>query len=343
MATMPGSRRRIGARRWAAWTAVAGVLALAGTGPGEALAFRNVKEGAKAPDFTLSSTEGKTLALSSLQGKAVVLALVRQGQDRSADVLADLSRLDPSLGGETAVVAVVVNPADGDAAAWASQGGAKFPVLLDTSAEVYGLYGVVVTPSTGVLAPDGTFRGEVGSHTASYRRQVEHLIKVALGLAEQGEPLEEAASGPAKPEERKAAERELEKARLLLQRKMTDKALAAARQAVQSDPSYVEAHVVLGNLLLETSEEGAGEALGHFEKALELSPKDVDARAGTARVKSIQGDHEEAARILEGAALLNPKPEKLYYELGRVYERAGQFEKAVGAYRKALERLLEGG
>lgn len=341
MAKVPGSRRGIGGRRWAARAVVAGVLAVGGATPGEVLAFRNVKEGAKAPGFSLKATDGTSLALGSLQGKAVVLALVRQGQDRSADVLADLARLDPSLAGETAVVAVVVNPADGDAARWASQAGAKFPVLLDTAAEVYGLYGVVVTPSTGVLAPDGTFRGEVGSHTAGYRRQVEHLVKVALGLAAEGEPLEEVTSAPGKPEERKAAERELEKARLLLKRKMVDKALAAARQAVQADPSYAEAHVVLGNLLLETSEEGAGEALGHFEKALELSPKDADARAGTARVKSIQGDHEEAARILEGAAQLNPKPEKLYYELGRVYERAGQFEKAVGAYRKALERLLE--
>lgn len=340
MATMPGSRRSVGARRWAAWTVAVGVLAAAG--PGEVLAFRNVKEGAKAPDFTLSSTAGEALALSSLQGKAVVLALVRQGQDRSADVVADLARLDPSLAEEAAVVAVVLNPADGDAAAWAYQGGAKFPVLLDTSGEVYGLYGVVVTPSTGVLAPDGTFRGEVGSHTASYRRQVEQLLRVALGQAAPGEPPEEAASGPAKSEERKAAERELEKARLLLKRKMTDKALAAARQAVQSDPSYAQAHVVLGNLLLETSEaEGAGDALGHFEKALELSPKDVEARAGTARVKSIRGEHEEAARILEGAAQINPKPEKLYYELGRVYERAGQLDRAVGAYRKALERLLD--
>jgi predicted TPR repeat methyltransferase len=44
--------------------------------------------------------------------------------------------------------------------------------------------------------------------------------------------------------------------------------------------------------------------------------------------------------LLEQAALLNPKPEKVYFELGRVHERAGEYPEAVQAYRKALERLL---
>ena len=44
--------------------------------------------------------------------------------------------------------------------------------------------------------------------------------------------------------------------------------------------------------------------------------------------------------MLQQAVMLNPRPEKVYYELGRVYERAGDYQKAVEAYRKALERLL---
>lgn len=333
-----GIRRRTWQRGWAG-VALAGAVVLAGAAPG--YAFRNLQEGTKAPEFSLKATDGKAVSLTGLQGKAVVLAFVRQGQARSADALADLTKLDPALAEKTAVVAVVLNPAEGDAAQWAAQAGVKYPVLLDEAGNVYGLYGVMVAPSTGVLTPDGTFRGEVDSHTAAYRGQVEHLVRVALGLATEQEAQAEASSAPAKPEERKVAERDLEKAKLLLKRKMADKALGSAREAVKADPTYVEAHVVLGQLLLDVSEENADEALGHFEKALELSPKDVDAKAGSARVKSIKGDHEGAAKILEEAVQLNPKPEKLYYALGRVHERAGQFEKAVGAYRKALEKLLE--
>ncbi|MBE0616310.1 MAG: redoxin domain-containing protein, partial [Proteobacteria bacterium] len=304
-------------RNWVV-AALAGGLFLAAAVPSPA--FRNVPEGTKAPEFSLKAIDGTSVTLAGLRERAVVLAFVRQGQERSAEALADLANLDPALAEKTAVVAVVINPDEGDAAQWAAQTGAKYPVLLDSAGEVYGLYGVMVVPTTGVLAPDGTFRGEIGSHTAAYRGEVEHLVRVALGLATETEDAAEKPSAPAKPEERKIAERDLEKARLLLKHKMADKALGAAREAVKADPTYVEAQVALGQLLLDVSEENADEALGHFEKALELAPKDGDAKSGLARVKSIKGDSEGAAKILEDAVKLNPKPEKLYYDLGRVYE-----------------------
>ena len=72
------------------------------------LAFRNLKEGAPAPEFTLSTTKGESIALKSLQGKAVVLSFVRQGQEKSVKVLKALSGLPAD--NKVAVVAVVVNP-----------------------------------------------------------------------------------------------------------------------------------------------------------------------------------------------------------------------------------------
>jgi len=314
-------------------------LALASVAPSHG--FRNVPEGGKAPDFTLKGLDGKTVSLGSHAGKAVVLAFVRQGQERSAEALADLAKLDRALAERALVVSVVLNPAEGDAAQWVSPLGVTFPVLLDDAGEAYGLYGVMVAPSTGVIAPDGTFRGEVGSHTAGYLGEVEDLVREALGIAAPKAEAATAEASPGKTEERKSAERHLEKARLLLKRKMADKAVAAAEEAVAADPTYADAHVTAGELLLDLSDDRADEALGHFEKALALSPKDVGAKVGVARVKGVKGDHEAAAEMLLSAAKINPKPEKLYYELGRVYERAGQFEQAVGAYRKALERLLE--
>jgi tetratricopeptide (TPR) repeat protein len=304
-----------------------------------AVAFRGVEVGAEAPDFSLESTTGRQVSLSDFRGKAVLLAFVRQGQEKSAKTLADLSRLDPALGDQVQVVAVVVNPDKGDAEQWASEVGATFPVLVDTTGEVYGGYGVLVLPSTGVIEPEGTLRGEVNGHTASFKGEVERHAKTVLGLATTAAAEEKV--GPAKSEERKTAERHLQKARILTKRKMKEKAAVAAREAVAADGSYTDAQEFLGNLLLDLSDDNADEARGHFEKALELDPRSSEAKVGLARVKSIQGDSEGAAAILEEAARLNPRPEKLYYQLGLVYERAKQYEKAVAAYRKALDRLLK--
>ncbi len=304
------------------------------------LAFRNLKEGAPAPDFTLSTTKGESIALKSLQGKAVVLSFVRQGQEKSVKVLKALSSLPAD--DKVAVVAVVVNPKESDAAAWVAQTGATVPVLVDAAEDVYGKYGAFVAPATGVLKPGGTFVAEVAGYSASFKDEVQGLLKVALGQAtmEEVKAAAEGAKVPDTPEARKQAERELDKAMLLASRKMKDKALEPARQAVASDDTYAPAHTFLGRLLLDASDANADEALRHFERALALAPKDADAKVGIARVKALKGDVPGAVALLQEATKLNPKPERVYYQLGLIEEKAGHFDKACEAYRKAIEKLV---
>jgi tetratricopeptide (TPR) repeat protein len=220
--------------------------------------------------------------------------------------------------------------------------GASFPVLLDPSKDVYAKYGVFVTPATGVIRPDGNFEEEVAGYSASYKEETEGLLKMALGLATAEELKAEAEKSkvPELSKERKMAERELEKARKLLERKMKDKAVEAAKQAVATDPTYAGAHAFFGRLLLDVSDKNADEALGQFQKALELDPKDADANIGAARVKAVKGDYAGAAALLEEAAKVSPKPERVYYQLGVVHEKSGNFDKAVEAYRKALEKVF---
>lgn len=317
-------------------------LALSGFFPSPAAAFRNLKEGAAAPDFSLKSTKGEEVSLSSFKGKAVVLAFVRQGQEKSDKVLKALAALDAALTGKSQVLVVVANPSEGDAAAWAAKSGEGLTVLLDPGEEVYGKYGALVAPASGVIKPDGAFLAEVAGYSASYKDEVEGLLKVSLGLAtaEQVKAEAEKSKVGDTPEARKAAERELDKARLLVQRKMRDKALEPAKQAVASDDTYAPAHSFLGRLLLDASDANADEAMTHFEKALQLAPKDVDAKVGAARVKALKGDVDGAVVLLEDATKLNPRPERVYYQLGLVYEKAGKNEKAAEAYRKALEKLV---
>ncbi len=317
---------------------LAGAVLVVG-GVDRSFAFRAVKEGSPAPALSLPSVGGDTVDLASFKGRAVVVAFVRQGQGKSLEAVKALSRIAGAFGDRVAVVAVLVNPDAGDPAAWAREAQLPFPVLVDADRTAYARYGVVVVPSTGVLDPAGGLVGEVSGYTHGYRDSVDRLVRAALG-----EPAVEAGAGkaatPAKAPERKAAERQFQKARLLVKRKMTDKAVPAARAAVEADDTYAEAHALLGSLLLEVSDENADEAASHFRRALELDPKSTEAKVGLARVRSLQGDYDGAVAELEKAVRLTPRPERLYYELGRIHERAGQYERAVEAYRKALEKLL---
>ncbi|GAB4260943.1 MAG: hypothetical protein Kow0092_10100 [Deferrisomatales bacterium] len=335
MDELGGRRAR---RRVALW---GGMVAVCLVGQ-PAAAFRNVEEGKAVPGFSLPSPQGEAASLEDSAGKAVALVFVRQGQEKSAAALRDLSALGEEFGDECARLAIVVNPEEGDAAAWARAAGDGVSVVLDRGGEAYGAYGVVVTPATGVVGPDGALVGVVNGHPSSYRDDVTRLVAQALGREVSGGAGEgSGAAGAPVSEARKAAERYLEKSKLLSKRRMKDKAVAAARQAVEADPDYAEARVALGSLLLDESDDNAGEARAQFEKALALSPRLTEARVGLARVKSVQGEHAEAVAILEEAAQLSPHPERLYYEVGLAHERAGEYRKAVEAYRKALDRLLK--
>ena len=306
--------------------------------PAGARGFRKVHPGEEAPAFSVKTVDGQEVSLEALRGKAVVLTFLRIGQEKSAKAAQALADLLKTFGGRMAAVGIVLNPDEGDPKAWAERLGVPFPLGLDPQREVYGAYGVLVAPSTGVIDPNGRFVEEVGGYTASYRDDVERLVRKALG--EEVEEPEAEAKVPEKSPERKAAERHLQQARILLKRKMRKKALEAVRAAVEADGSYGEAHALLGRLLLEESPDNAEQAEVHFRKALEANPRSLEAKLGLARVLSVRGDAEGAARILKEAARITPKPERVYYELGRVYEEAERYKEAVEAYRKALERLL---
>jgi tetratricopeptide (TPR) repeat protein len=67
---------------------------------------------------------------------------------------------------------------------------------------------------------------------------------------------------------------------------------AAARRAVELDPSYAAGHDVLGCTLLDLSREE--EAAGAFEAACALAPGDIAARLHLARAKFLVGQMEDA-------------------------------------------------
>jgi tetratricopeptide (TPR) repeat protein len=53
-----------------------------------------------------------------------------------------------------------------------------------------------------------------------------------------------------------------------------------------------------------------------------------------------KGDTDKALEYFQSALKLNPKPEKVYYEMGKAYEKKGDLNQAVESYKLALKRLF---
>jgi len=293
-----------------------------------AWSFQGMKKGDKPLELTLPTISGQQVDLSDFKNDVLALVLVKQGQQRSVDALKSLAVFykTPSSGA-ISIIAILVNPEEGDPAPWLSDIGAEFPVLVDTSGKVLESYKSKAYPATGVFGREDGFRGYIAGYLPSY---LEELDQLAKGMSN--------ASNNAA--DREAAEAALEKAQKLLSEGSRDAALASARDAVLADNSFSEPKVFLGTLLLDISENNADEALKYFDEAAQIKTGDIGVALGLARIKSIKGDFSAAIDMLEKAIAVSPKPEHLYYHLGRTQEKAGNYEKAVESYRKALDKLL---
>ncbi|MFW5883233.1 MAG: redoxin domain-containing protein, partial [Verrucomicrobiota bacterium] len=132
-----------------------------------AIAFAEVQSGEKAPDFTLTDTEGQTHSLSDFEGKFVVLEWLNH--DCPFVVRHYKSGAMPAMQKdftEKGVVWLSINSTNPDHANYktpeeanaltASYEAAPTAVLMDESGEVGQAYGAQTTPHMYVIAPDGT-------------------------------------------------------------------------------------------------------------------------------------------------------------------------------------------
>ena len=78
-------------------------------------------------------------------------------------------------------------------------------------------------------------------------------------------------------------------------------------------------------------------ALGYFDKALEMKPKDVQARFGRAKCLDDLGKRKQAIGVLEELVKEDPLSFQGWYVLAIVHHRAGKYKDAAKAYEKALK------
>lgn len=123
-------------------------------------------------------------------------------------------------------------------------------------------------------------------------------------------------------------------------RNSLNEAIDRARQKIAADPSSEKAQVELGNLLLKNGD--LAEAAKAFDQALALNARYHDAMTGKGIVLARMGKEQEAEEMLQKALVLNPNPVRTHYELGLLYEKRGDFDKAIAEYKQGLEKYNQG-
>ncbi len=95
------------------------------------------------------------------------------------------------------------------------------------------------------------------------------------------------------------------------------------------------AHAILGNELAD--EEKYNEAAVHFDKALQIKPRYLEAlnNIGFALVR--RGDAEDAIPFLEAALEIDPNDTKANYNLANALQYLGRTEESISHYEKAVQ------
>ena len=175
-------------------------------------AFAAAAPGQSAPDFTLSTTEGKPAKLSDYKGKWVVLEWTNPGcpfvQRHYGSK--NMQGLQREFGGKQVVWLSVnsTNPDNPDYLKPAAlgdwmqqQGGSPRAVLMDEKGEVGRAYGARTTPQMVVITPGGklSYNGAIDDRRAASvdeTRSAHNYVRAALSEGMAGRPVKVAVSTP---------------------------------------------------------------------------------------------------------------------------------------------------
>jgi hypothetical protein len=254
------------------------------------------------PQWSGKDVGGNAVTLPQRNRTCLVL-FVRTDQPKSHDALSRLRSLSKErLAAVDVAVVVSGEKADERAKELARSGECPWTTVADPDYRATDAMSVRVWPTTLLVLPSGEVAAHLAGLPATFSRDLDAHLAFAVRAIDAAERDRRLAGGDVVADSpRQAAQRRVQMARRLLDKGMTEQALA---------------------LLDPKTEENA-------------SPGQIALIRGTASAQS--GDWEAARKALREATKLNPEPAEAWYRLGVVCQHLKEWEQASEAFRKAFE------
>jgi tetratricopeptide (TPR) repeat protein len=122
-------------------------------------------------------------------------------------------------------------------------------------------------------------------------------------------------------------------AKAQLQLGLSDNALTSLQKALQLQPDYPDALLMLGvQLRKQGNNDGALKA---FSRLVSIKPQDAEAHCNIGAIYYDRRDYAPAAAALEKGLAVNPKIPKAYFLLAESYVKMGNLARAADTYERA--------
>jgi hypothetical protein len=260
-------------RRAAMW--VFGTLFYLAIWPLAGFAFASVGVGDVIDNTELPVLGGGKHQLFSSQALANVFVFFRPHQDHSTDTLKALAACDKEFTGKpvhwVAVVSGSVPPEEARAAI--AETGIKMPVLVDQDDALYRRLGVRLYPTVGVANGKFQLVAYEPFHEINYCERIRGKIRFALHEIDEAEV--EKVDNPQRalmPNQVKGAvaTRHVHMGEMYLTMKQPEKAANEARQILAEDPTFAQAHLLLGDAMAAQGK--CDEAANAYGAAQQIDP-----------------------------------------------------------------------
>ena len=114
-----------------------------------------------------------------------------------------------------------------------------------------------------------------------------------------------------------------------------DEAITHYQKAVQINPKNVEAHYNLGNVLIK--EGSVDEAITYYQKALQINPDYAQAHNNLGNALLQKGNVDEAIVHFQKALQISPHFAEAHYNFGNVLLHKGRVDEAITHFQTALQ------
>lgn len=171
-----------------------------GAQPPESAGGNNRRQNPPAPDFTLTDQFGESHTLSDYRGKVIFLNFWATWCPPCRQEMPDIQALYEESGGNSEDLAVlgIANPKSAentytqegtveDVARFLSDNGYTYPVVMDTTGEIFQTYGITAFPTTFMIDREGNVYGYASG--ALTREIMDNIVRQTMeGSAGEGAP-----------------------------------------------------------------------------------------------------------------------------------------------------------
>lgn len=305
---------------------------------------RRIAEGATTPEFSATDIAGKPFTYTRSSANVLMMAFLSSSQKRSQkaleDMLATLSDI-PADKLTSLQIGFVMQNVDNKEFIASIQKSApsQLQIIGDAQYKVWGTFGVIATPTVLISDAQGKVLCVKPGHAYDFAPVVKSRLFQALSIPYDVSPDEASTVKTVTNSTVSAkAKRHLQMAKLLLGKGRVSSAIEQAQMAHKIDPNSTEVTVALGELLCQAGQ--AAEALKLVSTLSGGSNRDK-ARINLVRgwAQRQLGQLDAAEKSLQEGIKQNPKAPRLRFELGRIYQKRNNADKAMQAYLQALKLI----